>query len=84
MSSFLALLPWHEVQKRLGLIYPDGTSARQRLVNDVAARTVFTALYINAVEGSGTQLAPKHVYPMTEEQTTLTGDTERLSSRSAS
>lgn len=79
MSSFLTLLPWQEVQKRLGLLYPDGTSARHRLVNDVAARTVFTALYINAVEGSGTQLAPKHVYRMTEEQAALTGDTDRLS-----
>jgi hypothetical protein len=79
VSSFPALVPWQEVQKRLGLLYPVGTSARHRLINDVASRTVFTALYINAVEGSGTQLAPKHVYRMTEEQAALTFDTDRLS-----
>ena len=78
MSSFPALLTWQEIQTRLGALYPEGTSARHRLVNDVASRTVFTALYINAIEGSGTQLAPKHVYRMTEEQAALTADTERL------
>lgn len=79
MPSLPPLLSWQEIQSRLELIFPVGTSARHRLVNDVASRTVFTALYINAIEGSGTALAPKHVYRMTEQQSALTSDADRLS-----
>lgn len=78
MAGLPPVLPWQEIQKRLGLIFQVGTSARHRLVNDVASRTVFTAIYINAVEGTGIQLAPKHVYRMTEEQSALSSDKDRL------
>lgn len=78
MVGLLPVLPWQEVQKRLGQVFPAGTSARHRLTNDVASRTVFTAIYINAIEGTGIHLAPKHVYRMTEEQSALTSDSDRL------
>jgi hypothetical protein len=56
------------VAERLPLIFPEGTPGRGYCVRDVAASTVFTMLYIGAVEGSGCWLAPKHVYRMTDRQ----------------
>ncbi|TCQ02111.1 BsuBI/PstI restriction endonuclease [Rhizobium sp. PP-F2F-G36] len=78
MSGLPALLSWQEIQKRLGMVFPVGISARHRLVNDIASKTVFSSIYINAIAGSGIQLAPKHVYRMTEEQSQLVTDADRL------
>jgi hypothetical protein len=44
----------------------------------MAARTIYTFLYVNAIEGTGVLLAPKHVYRMTEEQTGLVSDADRI------
>lgn len=49
---FPPLCPRAIVQERLKLIFPDGTPNRQYCVRDIAAATVFTMLYIGAVEGS--------------------------------
>src|SRR5579862_248314 len=56
------------VSQRLPLIFPEGTPHRNYCIRDVAAYTVFTMLYIGAVEGSGRFLGPKHVYRMTGQQ----------------
>jgi hypothetical protein len=56
------------VAERLLLIFPEGTPNRTYCVRELSASTVFTMIYIGAVEGSGCHLAPKHVYRMTEEQ----------------
>lgn len=56
------------VSQRLPLIFPEGTPNRSYCVRDVAVNTVFTMLYIGAVEGAGRFLAPKHVYRMTAQQ----------------
>lgn len=56
------------VRQRLQMIFPDGTPNRTYCVRLMAASTVFTMLYIGAVEGSDLFLAPKHVYRMTDEQ----------------
>jgi len=56
------------VAERLPLIFPEGTPNRTYCVRELAASTVFTALYIGAVEGSGRFLGPVHVYRMTVEQ----------------
>jgi BsuBI/PstI restriction endonuclease HTH domain/BsuBI/PstI restriction endonuclease domain len=58
------------VSQRLPLIFSEGTPNRSYCVRDVAANTVFTMLYIGAVEGSGRFLGPKHVYRMTDQQAT--------------
>lgn len=58
------------VVERLPLIFPEGTPNRGYCVRDVAAYTVFTMLYIGAVEGSDRLLGPKHVYRMTDKQAT--------------
>ena len=45
-----------EVLERLALIFPMGIPNRNYCVRELAASTVFTALYIGAVEGSGRYL----------------------------
>jgi hypothetical protein len=66
------------VAERLPLIFPEGTPNRNYCVRLLAASTVFTALYIGAVEGSGRYLGPIHVYRMTVEQAAKSGDADRL------
>ena len=58
------------VAERLPLIFPEGTPNRTYCVRELAASTVFTALYIGAVEGADGYLGPVHVYRMTVEQAT--------------
>ncbi len=67
-----------EVHKRLQEIFPQGTPNRIYCSREMAASTVFAALYIGAVEGSGHRLAPIHVYRMTEERATRDGDSDRM------
>ncbi|WP_132051834.1 BsuBI/PstI family type II restriction endonuclease [Pseudocnuella soli] len=66
------------ITERLPIIFPVGTPNRTYCIRDIASSTVFTMLYVNAVEGSGIQLAPKHVYRMTEEQSHKVETDERL------
>src|SRR5438270_8702051 len=56
-----------QIAERLPLIFPEGTPNRTYCVRELAASTVFTALYIGAVEGSGRYLGPVHVYRMTNQ-----------------
>jgi hypothetical protein len=69
-----------QIQARLRQIFPEGTSDRNYLVSDVATKTIFTMIYINAVEGEETPvyLTPKHVYRMTEEQSRRQDEAARL------
>jgi BsuBI/PstI restriction endonuclease HTH domain/BsuBI/PstI restriction endonuclease domain len=71
-------VPRDVVFRRLQMIFPDGTHNRLFCVREMAASTVFTMLYIGAVERSGVFLAPKHVYRMTREQSALSGDAARV------
>ena len=66
------------VAERLPLVFPEGTQNRTYCVRELAASTVFTMLYIGAIEGNGRYLGPVHVYRMTEEQAAQPGDTARL------
>lgn len=65
------------VLERLPLIFPEGTPNRTYCVRELAASTVFVALYIGAVEGTGRYLGPVHVYRMTGEQAALASDDQR-------
>lgn len=71
------LLTRDEVHARLQEIFPDGAPNRAYLIRMLAASTVFVALYIDAIEGNGAMLGPKHVYRMTDEQSTLVDDASR-------
>lgn len=73
----IALATRDEVHERLQSIFPEGSSNRAYVTRMLAASTVFVALYIAAIEGSGTFLGPKHIYRMTDEQAVKTSDTER-------
>lgn len=76
--SLPALLPRDQVHARLQDIFPAGAANRNYCTRLLAASTVFTALYVNAVEGSETYFGPKHVYRFTTEQSELTTDEDRL------
>jgi hypothetical protein len=62
------VLPRKEIHKRLQIIFPEGTPHRGYCIRELAASTVFAALYVGAIEGSGFYFAPKHVYRMTDTQ----------------
>jgi hypothetical protein len=72
------ILPRGDIQKRLRAIFPDGTPNRGYCVRELAASTVFSALYVGAIEGSGIFFGPKFVYAMTEEQAARTDTASRL------
>ncbi|HBO42396.1 MAG TPA: restriction endonuclease [Planctomycetaceae bacterium] len=65
------------VAGRLPLIFPKGTPNRQYCIRELAASTVFTMLYIGAVEGAGRYLGPVHVYRMTTERASLSSAADR-------
>lgn len=65
------------VAERLPLIFPEGTPNRGYCIREMAASTVFTGLYIGAVEGSDRYLGPAHVYRMSSEQEALHEDADR-------
>jgi hypothetical protein len=65
------------VAERLPHIFPEGTPRRSYCVRELAASTVFVALYIGALEGTGRYLGPIHVYRMTDEQADSPGDADR-------
>lgn len=60
------------IAQRLSLIFPEGTPNRNYCVRELAASTIFAAIYIGAVQGSGRFLGPVHVYRMTDEQAART------------
>jgi hypothetical protein len=66
------------VAQRLPLIFPEGTPNRTYCIRDLAAATVFAALYIGAVEGEDRYLGPIHVYRMTGDQAAKADERDRL------
>jgi len=77
MSQLPPFVPKEVIVERLPLIFPEGTPNRTYCVRDLAASTVFVALYIGAVENSGNYLGPVHVYRMTTEQSRKADDADR-------
>lgn len=61
-------VPRDLVAERLPLIFPEGTPNRTYCIRELSASTVFTMLYIGAVEHLGIRLGPVHVYRMTDLQ----------------
>ena len=52
------LLPIPDIHRRLQIIYPEGTTSRNYVTREMAAKTVFVMLYIGAVEGTERWLRP--------------------------
>lgn len=80
-NSLPPYIPRELISERLPLIFPDGTPNRSNCTRDASASTIFTMLYIGAVEGADIYLGPVHVYRMTHEQAALTSNDERVSYR---
>jgi hypothetical protein len=78
------LLPWPEIQKRLDRIFPEGTANRGYCTRDVAAKTVFVMLYVDAIEGTGNYIRPNQVTRMTDPQALRTDPDERTAWAKAS
>lgn len=65
------------IHERLPLIFPEGTPNRTYLIREMAASTIFTMLYVGAIERNDTFIGPVHVYRMTTEQSVLSDDFNR-------
>ncbi|MCG8596915.1 MAG: restriction endonuclease [Kiloniellales bacterium] len=77
----MSLPPYIEreaIGERLPLIFPEGTPNRGYCTRELAASTVFTMLYIGAVEGAGRYLGPVHVYRMTDQQAAMADPADRM------
>ncbi len=57
-----------EIQKRLGVIFPEAFPDRTILVGQMAARVLFVFLYGGAIGESGNLLRPSHIYLFTSAQ----------------
>ena len=79
-----ALLPVPAIHERLGTIFPEGTAHRNFLIREMAAKTVFTMLYVGAVHGTECWLRPDQVTRMTDDQAASTGEEDRIAWRDAS
>jgi hypothetical protein len=66
------------IAARLPLIFPEGTQNRNYCIREMAASTIFTLLYIGAVDGSEIYLAPVHVYRMSSQQASLESNEDRM------
>jgi hypothetical protein len=76
------LLDVEEIERRLRLIFPEGTPQRGYCTREMAARTVFVMIYIGAIEGHHVWMTPKHVYRMGNTQSAKVSDAEREGYRS--
>lgn len=68
-----------DVHQRLKIIFPEGVPQRTYCVREAAASTVFTMIYIGAVESAGVWAAPKQIVRMTDYQAKLKSDADRAS-----
>lgn len=71
MRAMVPYVSREEIARKLPVIFPEGTPNRNYCIRDLATSTIFTMLYIDAVEGSSVYMAPADVYRMTEEQSKL-------------
>jgi hypothetical protein len=73
----IGILPWQDVQLRLREIFPEGTPQRNYSTWDIAAKTVFVMIYVDAVEGRDRWLRPDQVRRMTDAQSVVSTEQER-------
>lgn len=77
MSEFPSLLPVSDILSRLTNIFPDGTPNRNLCTSEIAARTIFVMLYVDAVEGRKRWVRPDQITRMTDAQALLTEPQQR-------
>ena len=62
------LIPIEDVKTRLEMIFPIGFQLRPNIVSTGGLRTVFAALYCDAVEGKNRFIAPRHIVKMSDQR----------------
>jgi hypothetical protein len=65
------------VHERLKIIFPEGVPQRTYCVREAAASTIFTMLYVGAIQGTNEWAAPKQIVRMTDSQAALKADSHR-------
>ena len=75
--SFPPYIDRAAIHQRLQIIFPEGVPQRMYCVREAAASTVFTMLYVGAVEGNGEWVGPKQIVRMTDAQAALAQDADR-------
>src|SRR5690606_4485234 len=78
MNQLLLNISRELVFERLPFIFPEGTPNRRKCIGKAAASTIFTMLYIGAIEESGRYMAPVHVVRMSDEQAAMTDRESRI------
>jgi hypothetical protein len=71
------LLDFPQIHKRLKLVFSGGIPNLNYVTREMAAKTVFVMLYIDALEGSTNYLRPDQVTRMTDHQAMLVREEER-------
>jgi hypothetical protein len=66
-----------KIVQRLRVIFPEGVPHRTFCVREAAASTIFTMLYVGAVEGTDRWVAPKQIVRMTDRQAARGDDRAR-------
>lgn len=69
--SLPPLLPVAEIHRRLQDIFPEGTTNRNYVTREMAARTIFVMLYIGAIDYLDFWLRPDQVTRMSDKQAAL-------------
>jgi hypothetical protein len=65
------------IRERLQVIFPEGVPQRNYCVREAAAATVFTMLYIGAIQGTEIWVAPKQIVRMTSRQAARSDESAR-------
>ncbi len=65
------------IHERLNLIFPEGTTHRGDVTEEMAVNTISVFFYIGAVEGFDNWVQPGHIYYMSDSQFENTSETAR-------
>jgi len=68
MNPLLKQLDYKEIQIRLESIFPEGITNRNYVTRDMAAKTIFVMLYVDAIEGNDIWIRPDQITKMTDIQ----------------
>lgn len=73
------LLDVASIRRRLEILFPEGTTNRGYVTREMAAKTVFVLLYVEAIEGRDRWLRPDQVARMSDAQAAQSDSAERQS-----
>lgn len=72
-----AVITVKELQSVLPAIFPASTNQRGYVIREMAAKTVFTMIYVGAIEGMGRWIRPDQITKMSDAQAALADDSTR-------